>query len=266
MRGGRSRRREEFDAVNAPRRTVEEALNDDSPLRTLLAGIERARKLTVWTVLALVAGTAVSWTYARQIYAFLALPLTRELTERGQDPRLIFTGLSDPFILYFTLAILGGVVIATPVLSAQIYLLIAPRIRTRSALAIAAFVVAATTLFLGGMAFCYYILLPFAIAYLLDIAVQFETAITVRDFLRFTTRLLLAMGLGAQLPLISLVAARAGVVTARTLWKWFPYAVIIAFILAAWITPPDGMSQLLVAIPLLGLYLIGIAMAAIVGR
>jgi len=116
------------------------------------------------------------------------------------------------------------------------------------------------------MAFCYFILLPFAIGYLLDIAVQFETAITVRDFLRFTTRLLLAMGLGAQLPLISLVAARAGIVSARTLWKWFPYAVMTAFILAAWITPPDGMSQLLVAIPLLGLYLIGIVLAAIVGR
>ncbi len=245
---------------------MEEALNDDSPLRTLLAGIERARKLTVWTVLALVAGTAVSWTYAREIYAFLALPLTRELIERGQDPRLIFTGLSDAFILYFTLSLLGGLVVAIPVLSAQLYLLVAPRIRARSALAIAAFVIAGTSLFLGGMAFCYFILLPFAIAYLLDIAVQFETAITVRDFLSFTTRLLLAMGLGAQLPLVSLVAARAGVVTARTLWKWFPYAVMTAFILAAWITPPDGMSQLLVAIPLLALYLIGIVLAAIVGR
>lgn len=245
---------------------MEEALNDDSPLRVLLAGIERARKLTVWTVLALVAGTGVSWAYAREIYAFLALPLTRELAERGQDPRLVFTGLSDAFILYFTLSLLGGVIVATPILSAQIYLLVVPRIRARSAVALAAFAIAGTALFIGGMAFCYFILLPFAIAYLLDIAAQFETAITVRDFLRFTTRLLLAMGLGAQLPLVSLVAARAGIVTARSLWRWFPYAVLTAFVLAAWITPPDGMSQLLVAIPLLGLYLIGIALAALVGR
>lgn len=245
---------------------MEEALNDESPLRTLLAGFERARKLTVWTLLALLAGTAVSWTYAREIYGFLALPLTRELALRGQDSRLVFTGLSDPFILYFTLSLLGGVVVATPILSAQLYVIIATRIRARSSIAIAAFAIAGTTLFFGGMAFCYFILLPFAIAYLLDIAAGFETAITVRDFLRFSTRLLLAMGLGAQLPLVSLVAARVGLVTARTLWGWMPYATVGSFILSAWITPPDGMSQLLVAIPLLVLYLIGIGLAAIVGR
>jgi sec-independent protein translocase protein TatC len=245
---------------------VHEALNDDSPLRIFLTGVERARKLTVWTLLALIAGTTVSWAYAREIYGIIALPLTRELALRGQDSRLVFTGLSDPFILYFTLSLLGGVVIATPVLSAQIYVMVAARVRARSSIAMAAFALAGTVLFLGGMAFCYFILLPFAIAYLLDIAGQFETAITVRDFLRFSTRLLVAMGVAAQLPLVSMVAARVGLVTARTLWSWLPYAVVGSFILAAWITPPDGMSQLLVAIPLLVLYLVGIGLAAIVGR
>ncbi|NKB90041.1 MAG: hypothetical protein GKS06_17655 [Acidobacteria bacterium] len=245
---------------------MEEVLNDESPLRALLRGFERARKLTVWTLVALLIGTSVSWAYAREIYSLLALPLTRELAERGQDARLTITGLSDPFILYFTLSLMGGIVIALPILSAQLYMIVAARVRVKSSLQIAGFAIAGTTLFVGGMAFCYFILLPFAIAYLLDIASQFETAVTVRDFLRFSTRLLLAMGLGAQLPLVALVASRVGLVTAGGLWRGLPYATVTAFIAAAWITPPDGMSQLLVGVPLLILYMIGIGLAALFGR
>ncbi len=245
---------------------MQEAIADESPLHALVRGVERARKLTVWTVLALAIGTSVSWTFADRIYSFIARPLTDSLAARGMDSRLVFTGLSDPFILFFTVSLLGGLVVATPVLSTQLFFIVAPRIRRTHAAAAVAFVFSATLLFVAGMAFCYYVLLPFAIDYLLDIAAEFETAVTVREFLRFATRLLVAMGLAAQLPLISLATARAGLVDARTLWRWFPYATIVAFVLAAWITPPDGMSQLLVAVPLLILYLVGIGVAAIFGR
>ena len=78
--------------------------------------------------------------------------------------------------------------------------------------------------------------------------------------------MLIAMGISAQLPLLSFVAARFGVVTAGRMLRAFPYAVLVAFVLAALITPPDGISQVLVAVPMLGLYLVGVLVASIAAR
>lgn len=244
----------------------EQEVEDDSPLRKLLAGVDRARKLTVWSLLVLAIGTSVSWNWSREIFDLLVRPLTDALTARGQDPRLVFTGLTEPFVLYFTVSVAAGLTLAIPAFAVQLYVVAAPRIRLRSAFTIAAFVLIACALFLAGLSFGYFVLIPFAVGYLLDVGKEFAHAITIRDFLRFTVRLLLAMGLGAQLPLIMFSAARVGLVNARGLLRWFPYAVVVAFVLAAMLTPPDGMSQFLVAVPLLVLYLVGVAVAAIAGR
>lgn len=238
----------------------------DSPLRALLAGIERARKLTVWTLVALALGTLAGWTWAQPLFRFLARPLTDELLRRGQDPRLGFTGLADPFILYFTISLVFGFVVASPVFMGQLWVILAPRVGRRRILAATAFIVSATLLFFAGLTFCYVLMLPLAVRYLLGIGAEFETAITVRDFLGFTLRLLLGLGLAAELPLVTLTAARFGLVTAGTLLRWFPYAIIAAFVLGAWLSPPDVLSQFLVAMPLLGLYLLGIAVAAVAAR
>lgn len=236
------------------------------PLRALLAGIERARKLTFLTLAALALGTALGWVKAREVFEILARPLTDELMRRGQDPRLGFTGLADPFVLYFTVSLLCGLVVATPVLVTQLWIVIAPRVRRRSALAAVLFVLSTSSLFVSGLAFCYVVLLPVAVRYLLGVGGDFETAITVRDFLAFAVRLMVALGAAAQLPLITFVAARFGLVTARTLLRWIPYAAIGAFVLGAWLSPPDVLSQFLVALPLLGLYLLGIGVAALAAR
>jgi len=244
----------------------EPEVEDDSPLRKLLAGVDRARKLTVWSLLVLAIGTSASWNWSREIFDLLVRPLTDALTARGQDPRLVFTGLTEPFVLYFTVSVASGLTLAIPAFAVQLYVVAAPRIRLRSAFTIAAFVLIACALFLAGLSFGYFVLIPFAVGYLLDVGKEFAHAITIRDFLRFTVRLLLAMGLGAQLPLIMFSAARVGLVNARGLLRWFPYAVLVAFVFAAMLTPPDGMSQFLVAVPLMVLYLVGVAVAAIAGR
>ena len=239
---------------------------DRPPLATLLEGIERARKHTVWTLVALAVGTSLCWNRAGAIYAFLARPLTDALVARGQDPRLVYTGLTDPFILYFSVSLFGGLVLALPVLLAQLFVVLAPRLRARRLLAAVAFVGSATGLFLAGLVFGYEVLLPFVVAYLLKVGSAFQHAVTVRDFLRFAVRLLLALGVAAELPLVAFAAARLGVVNARQMLRVLPYAVVAAFILGAWLTPPDVLSQVLVAVPLLALYLIGIGVAALAGR
>jgi sec-independent protein translocase protein TatC len=238
----------------------------DTPLVALLERIERLRRRVGWIVGAFALGTVASWGASEHLYRLLALPLTDALIERGDDARLAFTHLTDPFVLYFTVAILGGVVIAMPVVLTQVFIAFSGGRGRRTALALLAFVIMGTLLFAAGLYFCHRILLPFAVDYLLDVGGDFEQAITIREYLKFALRLLLALGLAAELPLVSLYASRLGIVTARDLVRWLPHTVLAIFVLSAFITPPDGASQVLVAVPLIALYVVGIGVAAVAGR
>ena len=225
--------------------------------------INALRRSLLWVVAALLLGTASGWSVADQVFNFLAAPLTTALANAARDPRLTFTSLSDPFIIYFSVSMLLGLLLALPVIMSLFWRVVAPLGLGRGAAKAVVFVFASSVLFLVGLAFGYWVLLPFVVRYLLRVAEEFRYAVTIREYLRFALRMLIAMGISAQLPLMSFVLARFGLVTARRLLRWFPYAVLAAFVLAAVITPPDGISQLLVAIPMLVLYLLSIVVAAL---
>ncbi len=225
--------------------------------------INALRRALLGVVVALLLGTAVGWGVADRVFSFLAAPLTTALEQADRDPRLVFTHLSDPFVIYFSVAMLLGLLLALPVVMSLFWRIIAPLGLGRGAAKAFVFVVSSTALFLLGLAFGYWVLLPFVVRYLLGVAEQFRYAVTIREYFRFALRILLAMGISAQLPLVSFVLARFGLVTARRMLRWLPYAVLVAFVLAAFITPPDGISQVLVAVPMLVLYLIGVVVAAL---
>ncbi len=225
--------------------------------------INALRRALLWVLVALLLGTGVGWGVADRVFEFLAAPLTTALADADRDPRLVFTHLSDPFVIYFSVAMLLGLLLALPVVMSLFWRIIAPLGLGRGPAKAFVFVVSSTALFLLGLAFGYWVLLPFVVRYLLGVAEQFRYAVTIREYLRFALRILLAMGLSAQLPLVSFVLARFGLVTARRMLRWLPYAVLAAFVLAAFITPPDGISQVLVAVPMLVLYLIGVVVAAL---
>ena len=225
--------------------------------------INALRRSLLWVVAALLLGTASGWSVADQVFNFLAAPLTTALANAARDPRLTFTSLSDPFIIYFSVSMLLGLLLALPVIMSLFWRVVAPLGLGRGAAKAVVFVFASSVLFLVGLAFGYWVLLPFVVRYLLRVAEEFRYAVTIREYLRFALRMLIAMGISAQLPLMSFVLARFGLVTASRLLRWLPYAVLAAFVLAAVITPPDGISQLLVAIPMLVLYLLSIVVAAL---
>ena len=232
------------------------------PWDHLIARINALRRALLWVLVALLLGTGVGWGVADRVFEFLAAPLTTALADADRDPRLVFTHLSDPFVIYFSVAMLLGLLLALPVVMSLFWRIIAPLGLGRGAAKAFVFVISSTALFLLGLAFGYWVLLPFVVRYLLGVAEQFRYAVTIREYLRFALRILLAMGLSAQLPLVSFVLARFGLVTARRMLRWLPYAVLAAFVLAALVTPPDGISQVLVAVPMLVLYLIGVVVAA----
>ena len=241
--------------------TSSEQRDTGIPWDSVIARINRVRRSLLYVVIVLLGGTAVSWSFADRAFEFLALPLTEALAETGRDTRLAYTSLTEPFVIYFTVAMLGGFLLTLPVLMTLFWRLVAPLGLARSIVKAGAFVIIATGLFFLGLAFGYLILLPFVVSYLLDVAAEFEYLVTVREYLKFALRMLLAMGISAQLPLISFVLARFGIVTPRQLLRWLPYAVLASFVLAAVITPPDGISQVLVAVPMISLYLIGVVVA-----
>ena len=229
----------------------------------VISRINALRRSLLWVVAALLLGTGAGWGVADRVFNFLAAPLTTALANATRDPRLAFTSLSDPFIIYFSVAMLLGLLLALPVIMSLFWRIVAPLGLGRGAAKAVVFVAASSVLFLLGLAFGYWVLLPFVVRYLLGVAEEFRYAVTIREYLRFALRMLMAMGISAQLPLISFVLARFGLVTARRLLRWFPYAVLAAFVIAALITPPDGISQLLVATPMMVLYLLGVVVAAV---
>lgn len=233
------------------------------PWDSVIDRINRVRRGLVWVVLTVLVGTAAAWAVADRIFSFLAAPLTEALADAGRDTRLVFTHLTDPFVIYFSVALLAGLLLALPVLMALFWRTVAPLGLGRGLFKAALFVLSSTLLFVAGLAFGYGVLLPFVVRYLLTVAEDFQYAVTVREYLRFALRMLVAMGISAQLPLMSFVLARFGLVTAGRLLRWLPYAVLAAFVLAAVITPPDGISQVLVAVPMLVLYLFGVLVAAL---
>lgn len=246
--------------------TTPESAEPPIDWRSIIDRIDEVRRRLVWVVITLLAGTGAAWAISDRAFAFLAAPLTVALAEAGRDPRLVFTRLTDPFIIYFSVSLLGGLLITVPVLMALVWRMMVPLGLGRGLLKAAAFVVSSTLLFAAGLAFGYWVLLPFAVRYLLQVAQDFEYAVTIREYLRFALRMLLAMGVSAQLPLLSFVAARFGLVSAARMVRWLPYAVLVIFVIAAVVTPPDGASQVLVAVPMLVLYLLGVLVAAITTR
>lgn len=244
--------------------TSTQSREEPPPWVGFLDRLETLRRRLLWSLLGVVAGTLICWAFREPLFDLLARPVTNALVERGEDPRLAFTGLTDPFIVYLSVSMLGGALLGTPLLAAQLWWTLVPS--ERRALTTVAFMLAAAVLFAAGVAFGHQILLPFVVGYLIDVAVRMRQVVTAREYMSFVLRLLLALGVTAELPLISMALARIGVVTARRMWRWFPYAVLVAFVLAALITPPDGISQVMVAVPVIALYLLSIAVAAVAAR
>lgn len=150
---------------------------------------------------------------------------------------------------------LSAIVISLPVIFWQIWLFIAPGLYKHEKMIVIPFVLFATIMFSLGAGFAYFVVFPFIIKYILTFGnAQFSSSISVESYVTFFTRLILGFGLAFELPVISYFLGKVGLITDATLKSFFKYAIVIIFILAAILTPPDILSQFLMAIPLIGLY------------
>lgn len=231
---------------------------------TFLEHLDELRKRITHAVAALFVGFLIAFAFIERIWAFVFARLTANIPG-GQ---LIYTEPGEAFFLYLKMAAIAGLLISSPYVMYQVWLFIAPGLYANEKKLAVPFVVFATIFFVSGAAFSHYILFPFAW--------QFFASFS-NDFLSFTPRvepvwslyvkLLLAMGLVFQMPMLMFVLARFGMVTAGFLLRNFKYAILIIFIIAAIVTPDASVvPQVIMAGAMVSLYVLSIAVVWIFGK
>lgn len=254
-------------------RTIEGAVGDpppqdeaieELPTMGLLDHLEELRRRLVRSLGAFAVAFLICWPLSDRIYEFLAQPIYRFLPE-GQ--KLVFLGVTDPFLIYLKVSALAAVFLASPVVLWQIWSFIAPGLYRHERRLAGPFVVSGSLLFLAGGAFAYYIAFPFAVEFLLGMGEQFEASITVTRYLGFLMQVILGLGAMFELPTVIFFLARLGIVTPRFLIRHFRWALLIIVTLAAILTPtPDIWNLMIFSVPTVVLYWVGIGVAALFGK
>jgi sec-independent protein translocase protein TatC len=226
---------------------------------SFLEHLEDLRKRLFWSALAIAGGFLLCWYKAKEIFQFLQAPVL-EVLPKGT--KLAYTNLTEPFMLYINIALLAGTIVASPVILYQIWLFVAPGLYRNEKRWAAPFVVLSVLFFAAGAGFGYRIAFPMVAQFLVSTGEDFMPVIKIDDYLSILTQILLGLGAIFQTPILIFFLVRMGVVTEKWLLLKLRYAILIIFIIAAVITPtPDIPTQCAFALPMIALYLLGIAMA-----
>jgi sec-independent protein translocase protein TatC len=241
--------------VGRPPATAE----DELPRMGFFEHLEELRKRLVVSLIAIFVAFLLAWYWAPAIFEFLARPI-RSVLPPGQN--LAYTTLTEPFLMYFRVALLAGTLLASPVLLWQLWLFISPALYRREKRWVLPFVGFGVLFFLSGCAFAYYEAFPLVVKFLVGVGKPFQAVITINQYVSLASKLILGLGLCFEMPILVFFLARLGIVSERWLLAKFKYAVLVIFVIAAIITPtPDVATQCVFALPMITLYLLGILIA-----
>jgi sec-independent protein translocase protein TatC len=205
----------------------------------------------------------ISWTFVDTIYRWLSLPVLKFLPE---GEKLAFTSLPEPFMMYIKLAFISGLFMASPFIFHQLWLFISPALYNKEKRLVFPFVFFTTFFFLLGGAFGYFYVFPFACRFFIHIGEDFRAIITIGEYFTLAFRVLIGIAVIFELPILVFLLSKIGILSSRFLVKYFKYAVVVIFILAAVITPtPDIITQSMFAGPMILLYLLSILIAKVAG-
>src|ERR1051326_1434037 len=207
---------------------------------SFLEHLEELRKRLIVSVIAIFVAFLACWNFADRIFAIIQEPLTKFLPN---GDKLAYTKLTDPFFLYMKVAFFAGLFVASPVILLQLWL------------------------FIAGGYFGYRVLLPGTCGFFVQTGKQFKQMITINEYFSFASTIVLASGLVFETPILIFFLARLGIVTPAFLLQKFKFAIVLAFIIAAVVTPtPDMVTQSALALPMIALYALGIAIAYVFGK
>jgi sec-independent protein translocase protein TatC len=229
----------------------------DETRAPLMEHLVELRRRLIWSFVALGIAFGVSFYFAGKIFSFLVQPLIAGFGT-GQG-RLVYTKLYEAFFTEVRVALFAAFFLAFPIIATQLWMFVAPGLYAKEKRAFLPFLLATPILFIGGGALAYYVVMPLAIKFFLGYqgqisGIQQEALPAMGEYLSFVMHFIFAFGIAFLLPILLMLLERAGIVTRTQLKSGRRYAILVAFVIAAVATPPDIVSQFLLAIPLILLY------------
>lgn len=233
------------------------------------------RNRLVKAFLGVVAGGILCFYYATELREILALPLHKAWTAANMPgkPELQVLAMMDAFMTDMRVALAGGVFVGAPIAFYQLWMFIAPGLYQKEKRYVIPFVACSVLMFLAGAAFCYYVVLPWTIQWLISYThgtsgaeTTVKYALTLNDYIRDATKILVAFGLVFEFPLLVAFLTFAEVLDHRSLLRFWKISVILIFIIAAFLTPPEPVSQLMMAFPMVGLFFLSVGIAFLITR
>jgi sec-independent protein translocase protein TatC len=243
------------DAISKARAAVSERA--DLPGMSLMEHLDELRKRIIRAAIYLVIGFAASWAFHDRFVGYIQAPL------KAIGKSLVMTHPMDALNLDLKVSMVAGAILASPFILYQVWLFIAPGLYQKERRFVIPFMAATVGLFLAGAAFGYFYVLPGALKILIvQFGQNFTPMVTIDEYTGFFLSIILGLGISFELPILIFFLALFGIVSPRFLWRNIRYAILAVFIVAAIICPsPDPWTMCIYAIPMLALYLIGIAVA-----
>ncbi len=234
--------------------------------------LRELRKRLVLSIIGILPGVVVGWIFKEELLDLLLAPLVTAYNSLGLgQPEIHFANPIDPFVAYLKIAVVAGAMLCAPWLFYQLWAFISPGLYRREKLMAIPFVIASTGCFLGGAAFGYIIVFPLGFETFLDFAgmmpsenINLRPTLMITEYLSFSTRLLLAFGVVFEVPVVVTFLAVARIVHWKQLAAFGRWWILCATFLAAFLTPPDVASQMMMLVPLVVLYFISVGIAAII--
>ncbi|RZI46105.1 twin-arginine translocase subunit TatC [Candidatus Finniella inopinata] len=242
----------------------------DQP-KPLLDHLLELRKRLIYSLIGFVIVFSICYVYSENIFQFLVRPLAQLLQTKGGGRRLIYTGLTEAFLTYIKVAAFAAAFISFPLMAIQVWRFIAPGLYHNERNLFIGLLATTPVLFLLGAGFAYTIIFPTAYEFFLSfesnaghLPIQLEAK--VNEYLSFVMRLIFAFGICFELPVVLTLLASVGLITAETLVNKWRIAVVVIFAISAFITPPDIVSMLGLALPLIMLYGFSIMMVKVLAK
>ena len=236
-----------------------EALSEMS----LVEHLTELRQRILISVIAVVVIAIAAWVVSDTLFQLLVRPVVALLPP--ENNQLAFLSLTEPFVLYLKVALFAGLFFASPIIIYQVWMFVAPGLYRRERRMAFPVIGASTVCFLLGGVFGYTVLFPVMAAFFLGLGEPFRQLLTVTRLFGFLLRTLMGCALIFEWPVVVYFLARLGLITAGFMWRNFRYAILAIFAIAAVVTPtPDMATQTILAVPMLGLYAVGILIAWLV--
>jgi sec-independent protein translocase protein TatC len=253
--------------------------NPEEAKMSFWSHLEELRKRIVYIAIAVGIGFILCFNYSEQILGLLLVPMNSTAEFISSFPfihfvphevvqELHFTSLTEPIMAHLKIGFVGGIIVMVPIILYEIWKFIAPGLLPRERTYAGQFVFFSTLFFAAGVIFCYLLLLPFAIPFLVSYKTEhLKPIIKIGDYIDFTLKFLLASGAVFELPLVMIVLGRMGIIKPESLSKFRKYAFLISFVLGGILTPtPDVFNMTIMSLPIYLLYELGILGVRILGR